>query len=62
MVPADRGLRCGLDWGTCPSYEDVEFHMRVMARWGHAFVARPALQVTSRLVPQRVPMLVEAAD
>jgi hypothetical protein len=42
-------------------YEAVEFHMRDMVRWGHAYVDRPALQVTSRLVPLRVPLLVEAA-
>jgi hypothetical protein len=35
--------------------------MRDMVHWGHAFVDRPALQVTSRLVPLRVPMFEEAA-
>ena len=43
MVPADRGLRCGLDWGTRPLHEDVEFHMRDMCRWGDAIVDDPAL-------------------
>jgi glycosyltransferase involved in cell wall biosynthesis len=89
---------------TIPVYEDVEFHMRGMRRWGHVFVDRPVLhyrtgapslihnlhgnqepirhsyriihrkyketygladyrtlQVASKLLPLRVPMLRESA-
>jgi hypothetical protein len=43
MVPAYRGLRCGLDWVSRPLHEDVEFHMRDMCGRGHAIVDDPAL-------------------